>query len=93
MGIFYPFGATNKPGTCKWCGRKLRRPLQAFDTQDRFIPKGQRTTPVYSKPGDYGDGHFCGLRCGYQFGRTMADGGRQFKPIEVKGDSDHADTE
>lgn len=29
-------------------------------------------TPKYDKPGGYGDGHFCGLRCGYRFGVAMA---------------------
>jgi hypothetical protein len=27
----------------------------------------------YKKAGDYGDGHFCGLRCGYMFGVRLAD--------------------
>lgn len=30
--------------------------------------------------GDYVDGHFCGLRCGYQFGVAMADNGRRLQP-------------
>jgi hypothetical protein len=46
------------------------------------IPRGQRTTPVYDKPGDYGDGHFCGLGCGYQFGVALADHGRLLQPAK-----------
>lgn len=38
----------------------------------------------YPKPGDYGDGHFCGLRCGYQFGVAMGDAGRKFAPTKVQ---------
>lgn len=32
--------------------------------------------------GDYADGHFCGLRCGYRFGVAMANNGRRFEPKE-----------
>jgi len=31
-------------------------------------------------PGDYGDGAFCGLRCGYMFGVAMAEFGKRLKP-------------
>jgi hypothetical protein len=40
-------------------------------------------TPAHAKPGGYGDGHFCGLGCGYQFGRVLADGGRSLRPVQV----------
>ncbi len=33
--------------------------------------------PRYELPGDYGDGHFCGLRCGYQFGVALANAGHR----------------
>jgi hypothetical protein len=36
--------------------------------------------PYYSKPGRYGDGQFCGLACGYQFGLALANGGRLLAP-------------
>ena len=29
--------------------------------------------------GDYGDGFFCGLRCGFQFGKAFAEFGRRLK--------------
>lgn len=61
-----PFNPSNKPGTCKWCGRKLH--LARFR-----LHGGQRHR------GSYGDDTFCGLRCGYRFGLTMSKE-RQFKP-------------
>jgi hypothetical protein len=73
---FRPFasgGSPNAPGRCKWCGRKLRKkfdyehieptPTSSFRKLDTF------------KFGDYGDGHFCGLRCGYEFAVWYADRG------------------
>lgn len=30
--------------------------------------------------GDYVDGFFCGLRCGYMFGEAMAKNGKRFDP-------------
>lgn len=60
MNLFHSFGATNKPGTCRWCGRKLRSPVH--------IPKDR----AKSRRGDYGDDTFCGLRCGYQFGLALS---------------------
>lgn len=123
-----PFAATNAPGTCKWCGRRLRqkydttwepvegrRPrvcnakLGVYGTDGRCgsteleqsamgqwhckeghsidTHRSRRVAsrkPHYDKPGDYGDGHFCGMTCGYLFGRVMADQGRIFKPLIKK---------
>jgi hypothetical protein len=64
MADWRPYHATNEPGTCLWCGHKLRQ------------KKG------HEKPGDYGDGHFCGLRCAYQFGVAMADPGRRLRAMD-----------
>lgn len=114
---WHNFNTSNKTGTCKWCGRKLRRPktcdhvqvsaccdapiqrtgkflqLAGMATLDRRgMPEvvcsecsknanaDHRTVkkniqPLYDKPGDYGDGHFCGLRCGHQFGVAAANSG------------------
>lgn len=55
---------------------------------DHYVPpvKTLKTrTPNHDKPGDYGDGFFCGLRCGYMFGRALANGGDRLKP---KGEKD-----
>lgn len=76
----HPFNATNAVDTCKWCGRKLRR--QCWTTWDR---SGDRKKVVhrtyrYDKPGDYGDGHFCGLRCGWSFAVSAANSGVTLKP-------------
>jgi len=51
------FAADCLPGTCRWCGRTLR----AY-WHDRKEPIEKR------RRGDYGDGMFCGLRCGYLYG-------------------------
>ncbi|MEQ8719712.1 MAG: hypothetical protein RLO52_41160 [Sandaracinaceae bacterium] len=38
-----------------------------------------KRVPRHERAGDYGDGHFCGLRCGYQFGVALANAGRRLK--------------
>ncbi len=38
--------------------------------------------PIYDKPGSYGDGYFCGLRCGFQFGVAFAGSGRRLEKKE-----------
>lgn len=121
MAANRPFGATNQPGTCLWCGKKLR--WKGTCTKERVpwptpalspccraqLYAGNSGTPAdgiassawceaceknhdpkmrivsrerwYDKPGDYGDGHFCGLRCGHAFGCALADNGRRPEPI------------
>lgn len=122
---WHKFGASNQPGTCLWCGRKLRQKYHSTVRSEKqpeptepcghgqrgFTPKCDSTTyhheysgktgranwkcehdhdhgPVekrivterkkaYDKPGDYGDGHFCGIRCAYQYGVVLADEGRR----------------
>lgn len=37
-------------------------------------------TPKHAKPGDYGDGHFCGLTCGYLFAVRLANLGSCLLP-------------
>ncbi len=118
--MFRDFNASNKSGTCLWCGRKLRR--KAWVERERTnevvpavkacpcggtkfhkLPEGfecascerwvaskhpTRVTSreyAYDKPGDYGDGHFCGLRCGYDFAVAMADSGERFKESAPNG--------
>jgi len=56
---------TSQPGTCLWCGKKLRlaRTARLFNTAHR---------------GHYGDNAFCTLRCGYCFGVGMAKLGKRF---------------
>lgn len=56
----YDFGASNKAGTCLWCGRKLR-----------FVDKGH---PGNGR-GYRGDGVFCGPSCGYRFALQATDEG------------------
>lgn len=59
---------TNEPGTCLYCGEKLR----AYKYPDLFANPDRR--------GDYGDNAFCGLRCGYRFGLAFAMLGRRLDP-------------
>ncbi len=74
MSHWHPFDASGDPGTCIWCGRKLRKEshhMAAAHERDRLL-------------GDYGDGVFCGLRCGYSFGLRLSEFGRrlQHKPAD-----------
>ena len=63
-GFGKPFGYEGKPGTCQWCGDRLRRE-KAID------PKSAEPYPgnvVLLEQGGYqGNGLFCTLRCGYQW--------------------------
>jgi hypothetical protein len=111
--VTHPFNATNAPGTCRWCGRKLRQKfrteydlvapkrcwyhvdtIEGSQCKSTFFTKSKsgrwncehghwntsrrvvKSREKVGKLGDYGDGHFCGLSCGYNFGRALADEGR-----------------
>ena len=83
----YKFAATNKEGTCVWCGRKLQHE-QTYTTSVQDLPDGQRTVVVGAKvnrnelPGWEGSGLFCRLRCAALFGLYMAKNGRRFEPVK-----------
>jgi hypothetical protein len=75
MPRWHEYNPSNKPETCRWCGRVLRRHRQ-HDPNFRvdIHNLGARAKmPFYSKGGDYHDGFFCGLRCGYMYGVRMAE--------------------
>lgn len=77
---FRSCGATGIEGTCLWCGRKLRQKWTwDWNKAGHDVIKESRRKR-YDKPGDYGDGFFCGLRCGYDFGVSMAGFGRRVVP-------------
>ena len=67
-----PFGYRGVPGTCRWCGQKLRYIRVTADDSDKTDPT-YRDAPYSgasiraAKPGGYQDGLFCTLRCGYQW--------------------------
>jgi len=103
MASWRPFGASNAPKTCLWCGRKLRfKALQSHteitqvlldpkNEKDQYlIEEGQITRKRYKTiiderdtiGGDYRDGFFCGLRCGYEFGVRMAQLDKRLKMKE-----------
>ena len=61
---------------CRMCGLPLRR----YRHRDEEWGKGREW-------GDYGDGHFCGLRCGYEFGVIAATKSKESfrKPKRIAG--------
>ena len=86
MAQWRPFGYEGKPGTCLWCGRKLRRKTYPPDkpkgmgwAEWHASPESKQRVPAYDKPGDYGDGFFCGLRCAYDFAVRLAELGRRLE--------------
>jgi hypothetical protein len=89
MSDSQPFAAHGDPtedGRCRWCGRKLKHRRIIASDADKDNPtykvEGHHFATIQDAlPGGYGDGHFCGLRCGYQFGVRLADLGRR---LEVK---------
>jgi len=74
------FDATNTPGTCLWCGRKLIY-RSVFDPTPGAVGKTPYSVPKKrpTRPGDYQDGFFCGLRCAYQFAVRLAELGSQLQ--------------
>jgi len=66
------YGYEGKPGTCRWCGDKLRYRRVLASDSDKANPT-YRNDPYRGAsiraalPGDYEDGKFCSLRCGYQW--------------------------
>lgn len=82
MAEWREFNASNEPETCLWCGRKLRwRKDPVFEGTLAAARGGKpKTVNAYDRPGDYGDGFFCGLRCAHQFATTLAEAGRRLQP-------------
>lgn len=79
MAEWRTWDPSNEQNTCLWCGRPLRFQRDVFDAAGQLIAdRNQR--PKHKKGGDYSDGFFCGLRCGYQFGVEMAKFGRRLQP-------------
>lgn len=84
-GDYQSFGATNEPDTCLWCGRKLVHKSRMCEEGDpgAFRVGGEGRGGWWArkadKGGGYSDGMFCGLRCGYQFGKRMAEFGERLR--------------
>ena len=99
MNFFAEFGTVDWPGVCRWCGRKLRKKWRTVEAPhvkdwhppDRHYPDGYAANPrsvplvKIGEPtlGDYGDGHFCGLRCGYRFGVRLANLGSRLVAVKA----------
>lgn len=83
MADHQPYGYRGKPGTCLWCGRKLRYRIVIVDNDRRGQPgvtwheQLHYATARADLAGSSADGMFCGLRCGYQFGLRLAELGRR----------------
>lgn len=71
MNHFAEFGPVDKPGHCRWCGKKLRKKFDSEHVEAGNSMSNFRKLDTF-KLGDYGDGHFCGPRCGYRFGVRLA---------------------
>lgn len=96
---FGEHGDATKPGNCRWCGRKLRKKwreetapyvgrwvegdqhMSGHQIVPEFWPRVKIGAP---RLGDYGDGHFCGLRCGRDFGLWHAERGSFLVPKKEK---------
>lgn len=82
-----PFGYDGGPGTCLWCGRRLPRETVHDARAEEQMREAGLTGPELwraslrpaLKTGRYQDGVFCGLRCGYQFGKRMAELGHRLE--------------
>lgn len=85
MSSFKPFGYQGLPGTCLWCGDRLRYQRVLATDEDRADPSYkpassyEPATVRAEKPGRYWDGFFCGLGCGYRYGKRMAELGNRLE--------------
>lgn len=74
---------SNLPGTCLYCGQKLRRNYEA-EYKKVVDDKGFHTERTQHHAtgtmGAYEDNAFCSLRCGYCFGVLMASFGKRLQP-------------
>ena len=72
----------------KWLQRERKR--LGVDSTYTEVGKAQELATGISlnkmyanKGGNYGDGFFCGLSCGYEFAVVLAEGGRRLKPKQA----------
>ncbi len=63
--IWRDYHASNEPGTCLWCGKPL--------------PYWIAGKPEHGR-GYGGTGHFCTVRCGFNFAERWAELGKRFTP-------------
>lgn len=67
-------GDPHADGACMWCGKKL--PVS------RVHRLGEGWRDAYPLRGNYADGAFCTMRCGYAFGVTAAVSGVRMRARE-----------
>lgn len=79
------FAATNEPGTCLWCGEKLRKKRRYQHEWDDKNQKHLRIPDGYhydGVPGYMGNGYFCTMTCAYRFACASAKHGIRLSPKE-----------
>jgi hypothetical protein len=69
-------------GLDRWNDRPAFRCEKCDREQDMRVTGYAEKTPT-GRYGEQGDGLFCRTRCGYQFGRAMAQHGRRLMPSEA----------
>src|SRR5687767_186284 len=90
------FNATNVVSSCLYCGKHLAAqvmgttlrvdesdpppPAQVIESRPSVDGHVRFVTYQTGRFGYNGDDFFCSLRCGYVFGRTLADHGRRLEP-------------
>lgn len=76
-GSWQPFGYAGEPGTCLWCGRRLRYLRVMATDSDKDDPSYKVVGPHFAtkraqQAGPNQDDLFDTTNCGYLFGRRMA---------------------
>lgn len=85
MGASKPFGYKGKPGTCWWCGNKLRHEAVSATDADQGNPTYKRSewsnsASIQAPTAGYEqNGFFDTLRCGFKFGVELARLGTQLE--------------
>lgn len=72
------FNPSNRPFTCLWCGRKIG--MESIRNYACEPGEKLTSTVVGKRFSGQGDGYFCSLRCGYQFGTSLAVRGTRLQP-------------
>lgn len=86
------YGYQGKPGTCLWCGSKLRYEMVHAPCHDELVQAAREAGADYDeaykaglvraeRAGPYQDDMFDTAGCGYWFGRHLGRLGHRLNPI------------